>query len=161
MPGGDIFGFTSGTVVGNPGDCGVAFEFSGRAVRPMVACTGTPKTQFAQPSSTTFSVALSPFITYHHIRNVTDLEDQPHPVRRSLRRVELSSSREARRCRRATFSIEPRWARVDGTRVSADGIFRRIQTVRMWCSSPIGSLRCREPQLRRPFRKTDGDPLGE
>jgi hypothetical protein len=122
VPGGDIFGFTSGTDVGEPGDCGVAFEYSGRAGKADGSYwAGTLKTQFGATIADNFSVALSPFVTHHRIRGVTDLDDASQTRfdgfsgEASYRFIERSAGNPVA----ATFSLEPRWARVDGTGGSA------------------------------------------
>jgi hypothetical protein len=118
VPGGDIFGFTSGTDVGERGDCGLAFEYSGRAGKADGSYwAGTLKTQFSATLADNFAVALSPFVTHHRIRGVTDLDDA-NQIRfdgfsgeASYRFIERSAGNPIA----ATVSMEPRWARVDGT----------------------------------------------
>ena len=118
VPSGAIFGFTSGTGVGEPGDCGVAFEYSGRVGKTDGSYRrGTLETQFGATIADNVSVTLSPFFISHHIRNVTDLDD--------LNRIQFDGlsgkvryrflERSARMPLAATFSVEPRWARVAGT----------------------------------------------
>lgn len=118
VPSGSIFGFTSGTGVGIPGDCGVAFEYSGRAGKTDGSYRrGALETQFGATIADNVSITLSPFFISHHIRNVTDLDDL-----KQTRFDGLSGKvryrfleRSARMPLAATFSVEPRWARVAGT----------------------------------------------
>jgi hypothetical protein len=116
MPGGDIFGFTNPTDVGNPGDRGVAFELSNRAgKRAGSYWSPTLKTQFSFTPEENFSVALSPWVTAHRIRDVPTLED-----RTATRFDGFSGEVSYRFIQRtatnpiaATVSVEPRAARVD------------------------------------------------
>jgi hypothetical protein len=127
VPGGDIFGFTSPTDVGEMGDRGVALELSNRAgKRDGRYWAPTVKTQFSYTLADDFAIALSPFVTAHRIRNVPDLED-----RTSTRFDGFSGEIAYRFIPRsetnplaATFSMEPRIARVDaltGERVRSYG----------------------------------------
>jgi hypothetical protein len=127
VPGGDIFGFTSPTDVGDPGDRGIAFELSNRAgKRAGSYWSPTLKTQFSFTPEENVSVALSPWVTAHHIRDVPTLED-----RDSTRFDGFSGEVSYRFLERtpanpfaATISMEPRIARVDpvsGERVRAYG----------------------------------------
>ncbi|MBM3528816.1 MAG: hypothetical protein FJX62_12055 [Alphaproteobacteria bacterium] len=118
VPGGDIFGFTSPTDVGSPGDCGLAFEYSGREGKADGRYwAGTLKTQFSATIAENVAVALSPFVSHHRIRNVTGLDDLERTRfdgisgEVSWRFLERSAANRVA----ATFSMEPRWARVDGT----------------------------------------------
>ena len=75
VPGGDIFGFTSPTDVGETGDRGVALELSNRAAkRDGRYWSPTLKTQFGYTLADDFAIALSPFVTAHRIRKVPDLD---------------------------------------------------------------------------------------
>lgn len=118
VPGGDLFGFTSPTDVGSPGDCGIAVEFSGHAGKADGRYdAGTLKTQFGATITDNLAVAVSPFVTYHRIRGVTGL-DGLNGIRFDGLSGELSYrllERSAANRIAATFSVEPRWARVDGT----------------------------------------------
>ena len=127
VPGGDIFGFTSPTDVGNKGDSGVAFELSNRAgKREGSYWSPTLKTQFSHTLADNFAVAFSPFLTGHRIREVPDLEDRTRVQfdgfsgEIAYRFVERSETNPVA----ATFSMEPRIARVDaltGERVRSYG----------------------------------------
>ena len=165
VPGGDIFGFTSGTDVGSPGDCGVAFEFSGRAGKADGSYrTGTLKTQFGATIADNLSIALSPFVTYHHIRNVTDLEDLSRTRfdglsgELSYRFIERSAAMPLA----ATFSIEPRWARVDGT--SGVGVTAYSAEFKLFLDAVLVADRlfgAVNLNYAPAIQKTDDDPLGE
>src|SRR5918998_3307278 len=77
VPGGDIFGFTSPTDVGETGDRGLAFELSNRAgKRGGDYWSPTLKTQFSYTLADNFAIAVSPFFTGHRIRQVPDLDDR-------------------------------------------------------------------------------------
>ena len=127
VPGGDIFGFTSPTDVGNPGDRGIAFELSNRAgKREGSYWSPTLKTQFSFTPAENFAVALSPWVTAHRIRDVPTLEN-----RTSTRFDGFSGEVSYRFIQRtsmnpvaATVSVEPRVARADpltGERTRAYG----------------------------------------
>jgi hypothetical protein len=74
VPGGDIFGFTSPTDVGSPGDKGLAFETTTRfGKRGGSYIAPTLKNQFSATISENLSLAVSPFITGHRIRAVPGL----------------------------------------------------------------------------------------
>jgi hypothetical protein len=116
VPGGDIFGFTSPTDVGNPGDRGIAFELSGRAgKREGSYWSPTLKTQFSFTPTENFAVALSPWATGYHIRGVPTLENRTatrfdgFSGEVSYRFVERTRTNPVA----ATVSIEPRIARAD------------------------------------------------
>ena len=117
IPGGDIFGFTSPTDVGSPGDRGVAFELTNRVAKPGGGTYWSPtlKTQFSGTVAENLAVAISPFVTGHRIRSVPDLND-----RSSLQFDGVSGEIAYRFLERtptnqlaATVSVEPRAARVD------------------------------------------------
>jgi hypothetical protein len=127
VPGGDIFGFTSPTDVGETGDRGLALELSGRAgKRGGSYWSPTLKTQLSYTLADNFAIALSPFVTAHRIREVPDLDN-----RTSTRFDGFSGEIAYRFIERsptnpyaATFSMEPRIARVDaltGERVRSYG----------------------------------------
>jgi hypothetical protein len=127
VPGGDIFGFTSPTDVGEKGDRGLALELSNRAgKRDGRYWSPTLKTQFSYTLTDNFAIALSPFVTAHRIREVPDLDN-----RTSTRFDGFSGEIAYRFIERsqtnpfaATFSMEPRIARVDaltGERVRSYG----------------------------------------
>ena len=116
IPGGDIFGFTSSSDTGNPGDRGIAFETSSRAGRDSGAYWFTTlKTQMSATIAPNLSVAISPFVTLLSIRNSAlynpagraEFDGVSGEVTwRFLERGQLPIA--------AALSIEPRYARVDG-----------------------------------------------
>jgi hypothetical protein len=116
IPGGDMFGFTSPTDVGNPGERGIAFELSSRAgKRAGSYWSPTLKTQFSFTLEDNVALALSPWVTAHRIREVPTLED-----RTATRFDGFSGEVSYRFIQRthanpvaATISIEPRMSRVD------------------------------------------------
>jgi hypothetical protein len=116
VPSGDIFGFTTPSDVGSPGDCGIAFELSGRAGKTDGRYhAGTLRIQYSATLVENFAIAVSPFATYHAIAHATDLDDR-HQTRFdgisgeiSYRFIKRSSASPVA----ATLSFEPRWARVD------------------------------------------------
>jgi hypothetical protein len=127
VPGGDIFGFTSPTDVGEKGDRALALELSNRAgKRDGSYWSPTLKNQFSYTPAENFAIALSPFVTAHRIRGVPDIDD-----RTSARFDGFSGEVSYRFLERtptnpyaATVSMEPRIARVDaltGERVRSYG----------------------------------------
>ena len=125
VPGGDIFGFTDPTDVGDKGDRGLALELSNLAgKRDGRYWSPTLKTQIGYTPADNFAIALSPFVTAHRIREVPDLDN-----RTSTRFDGFSGEVAYRFIERsrtnplaATVSVEPRIARVDavsGERVRA------------------------------------------
>ena len=116
LPGGDLFGFTSPTDVGDRGDRGIAFELSSRAgKRAGSYWSPTLKTQFSFTPAENIGVALSPWVTAHRIRGVPTLEN-----RTSTRFDGFSGEVAYRFVERtptnpfaATIAAEPRVARVD------------------------------------------------
>jgi hypothetical protein len=117
IPGGDIFGFTSSSDTGSPGDRGVAFETTSRFSRDSGSYWFTTlKTQFATTLAPNLSVAFSPFTTFMSIQNSAlynpangRTEFDGFSGEATWRFLERGPSGIA-----AALSIEPRWARVDG-----------------------------------------------
>ncbi len=138
VPGGDLFGFTSPTDIGDPCSWALASEHSGRAgKRDGHYWMLTSKTQLAYTYSDRVAFAFSGFTTYANWSNVTVAQDallgegDGVDVSR-LRRLQfdgLSGEIALRLLKRApgqpfalTVSMEPRWSRVDGlTGWRADG----------------------------------------
>jgi hypothetical protein len=117
LPGGDIFGFTSPTDVGAPGDRAVAAETTIRTGKPgggRYVAVGT-KYQVGFTPVENVGLALSAFTAGHRIADVPDLED-----RRRFAFDGLSGEALFRVLPRnadgvaATIAIEPRWSRIDG-----------------------------------------------
>src|SRR3954471_5885723 len=70
MPGGDLFGFTSPSDVGERGDRGVAFELSNRAgKRAGRYCSATLNKQVSFTAAKNFGLAVWPWVTAHRIRD--------------------------------------------------------------------------------------------
>jgi hypothetical protein len=117
VPGDDIFGFTTPTDVGNPGDTGFANENDGR-VGKRAGSYGAANTryEFGHTVAKDWWVGISAFGTYNHARNVPDIAD--------INRVAFDGSsfeimhRLVRRSQASPFALaiamEPRWARIDG-----------------------------------------------
>ncbi len=116
VPGGDIFGFTSPTDVGDPGDTGLALETTTRiGKRSGTYVSPTLKTQVSRTIAPNLALAFSPFVTGHRIRSVPDLGD-----RSSVRFDGFSGEVSYRFLERtgtnplaATVSVEPRLSLVD------------------------------------------------
>jgi hypothetical protein len=116
VPGGDIFGFTDPTDVGDKGDRGLALELSNLAgKRAGRYWSPTLKTQIGYTLADNFAIALSAFVTAHRIRNVPDLDNRTSTRfdgfsgEVAYRFIERSQSNPLA----ATVSVEPRIARVD------------------------------------------------
>lgn len=117
VPGNDIFGFTSPTDVGNPGDIGFANENDGRVGKREGAYrTLNAKYELGLTTAPDWWVAASLFASHNRARSVPDLTD--------INRVGfdgLSFEIEHRIVKRTqtnplavSVSMEPRWARIDG-----------------------------------------------
>jgi len=165
VPGDDIFGFTNATDVGNPGDCGISFEYSGAAGKADGRYGwGTLKTEFSATVADNLWVALSSFVTHHRISNVTGLDDLNRTRfdglsgELSYRFIERSAANRVA----ATFSVEPRWARVDGT--SGAGVtaysaeFKLFVDTVLWADRLYAALNL---NYAPATQKIDNDPLGE
>ena len=118
VPGDDIFGFTSPTDLGKPGDTAVGLENDGRiGKRDGRYGVLTQKLEFSRTITENFWTAFSVFSASQSIRNVTAA-----PVDRSLFQFDGISTefayklidRSARNPFAATVSVEPRWGRIDG-----------------------------------------------
>jgi hypothetical protein len=164
VPGDDIFGFTSPTDVGNPGDCGIALEYSGAAGKTGGRyLTGTLKTEFSATVAENVLVAVAPFVTHHHIRNVPGLDDLSR-VRFDGFSAELSYrfiERSAANPVAATFSVEPRWARVDGG--SGLGVTAYSAELKLFVDSVVVAERlfaAVNVAYTPGTQKLDADPLG-
>ncbi len=116
-PGGDIFGFTSPTDVGNKGEYSFANEFDGRLQkRDGTYRAFSNKTEFGYTFTENFWLGGSAFLSAHHIRGVPDLDDLSEinfdglSFQPMLRLIERSASNPFA----LAISAEPRWARIDG-----------------------------------------------
>ncbi len=116
VPGGDIFGFTSATDVGNVGDKGLALENDGSyGRRDMRSRVVTQKLEFSRTFAPNWSYAASLFGAWSNIKNSTDFDNRntynfdgmSMEVRHRF--IERSASNPFA----FTFAIEPRWGRVD------------------------------------------------
>lgn len=126
VPGGDIFGFTSPTDIGDPCGWALAEEITGGAgKRDGSYLALTSKTQFAYTWSDRLAFAFSPFVSYNRWSNVTAIQDllaEDGAVVSGLNRTVfdgLSGEIAYRVLARSpgqpfavTLSAEPRWARV-------------------------------------------------
>jgi hypothetical protein len=165
VPGDDIFGFTSPTDVGNPGDCAIAFEFSGAAGRSSGRYhTGTLKTEFSATIAENVFVAVSPFVTYHHIRGVDGFDDLSRARFDGLsgelgyRFIERSANNPVA----ATFSVEPRWARLDVDNGSGLGVTAYLVELKLFLDSVIVAERLYAAinlNYAPAIQKFDNDPL--
>lgn len=165
VPGGDIFGFTSGTDVGSPGDCGVAFEYSARAGKADGRYfSGSLKVQFGATIADNLAVAISPFVTHHHVSNVAGLGDIDKlgfdglSGEISYRFIERGAGRPVA----ATFSMEPRWARIDGT--SGEGVTAYAVEFKLFLDTVLIAERLYAAlnlNYAPAMQRADNDPLGE
>jgi hypothetical protein len=115
VPSGDIFGFTTPTDVGSPGDKDITLETTTRlGKRGGTYWSPTLKTQMGGTIANNVWLGLSPFVTGHRIRSVPDLDDRSQlrfdgfsgeVIYRFLERTQTNPLA-------AAFSIEPRVARV-------------------------------------------------
>jgi hypothetical protein len=121
----DIFGFTTPSDVGSPGERSIAFEMtSGLGRRGGLYWSPIFSGELSYTIARNLSVSLSSFVTEHRIRSVPDLDDraQVHfdglSGEISYRFLERSQANPFA----ATLSVEPRAARVEadsGQRVGA------------------------------------------
>jgi hypothetical protein len=128
VPGGDLFGITSGTDIGDPCSWAMAVEFTGRAgKRDGRYLAVSEKTQFTYTYNDRFAFAFSPFITHNNWANVTVAQDALADIgiaATSLNRTQFDGfsgevfyralARGPNQPVAVTLSMEPRWARVDG-----------------------------------------------
>lgn len=136
VPGGDIFGFTSPTDIGDPCSWSFASEWSGRAGRRDGSyLVLSDKNQLSYTYSDRIAFAFSGFANYTRWNNVTVARDAlaaEGVFINSLDRLQfdgISGEVAIRLLRRTpgqpfavTVSAEPRWSRVDGlTGYRADG----------------------------------------
>jgi hypothetical protein len=118
VPGDDIFGFTSPTDVGNPGDSGFANENDGRFGKGQGSYRAlNTKYEFSRTVAEGWWMAGSLFGAYYRAENVPGVNDINHTDFDGL-----SFETEHRVVNRSvgqpfavSLSIEPRWSRLDGT----------------------------------------------
>ena len=116
FPGGDIFGFTSATDVGNPGDKGLALENDGSyGRRDMRSRVLTQKLEFSRTFAPNWAYAASLFGAWSSIKNSGDFNDRTaynfDGISMEVRHRFIERS--ATNPFAFTFAIEPRWGRVD------------------------------------------------
>jgi hypothetical protein len=165
VPGDDIFGFTDPTDVGSPGECGFAFEFDGAAGKGHGRyLTGTLKKEFGTTVADNLAVAVAAFTTYHNIRGVPELDDLDRARfdgfsgEVAYRFIERSALNPVA----ATFAMEPRWARLDGTsgaRVTAYSVeFKLFVDTVLVAERLYAALNL---TYAPGTQKLDSDPLGK
>ena len=117
VPGDDIFGFTSPTDIGNPGDTAVANENDGRyGKRDGRYFALNQKVELSRTLTPDWWIAGSFFMAHNNIRDVTGLAD----INRyqfdglSFEIARKLINRSAANPFAVTLSVEPRWGRVDG-----------------------------------------------
>jgi hypothetical protein len=127
VPGGDLFGITSPTDIGDPCSWAFATEFTGHfGKRDGSYFVVTDKNQFTYTYSNRIAFAFSPFVTYHDWSNVTASRDALNSVgiaANSVNRLQFDGlsgeifyrvlARSPGQPVAITLSSEPRWARVD------------------------------------------------
>jgi hypothetical protein len=123
--GGDIFGFTTPSDVGNPGERGIAFDLtSGLGKRGGLFWSSALSTELSRTVARNLSITVSSFAAGHRIRSVPELDDRSQ-VRFDAVSTEISYrflERSRTNPLAATISVEPRVARVEadtGNRVNA------------------------------------------
>ncbi len=117
VPGGDIFGITSPTDVGDKGDYGIANEFDGRLQKRdgSYRAFGN-KTELGYTFADNWWMGASVVFSSFHIRGVPDLDDLSKTDfdGLSFKLIHRMIERSATNPFALSFSAEPRWARLDG-----------------------------------------------
>ncbi len=139
VPGGDLFGFTNATDVGDAGAKGVAFETTtrigktggGRFVVP------TLKTQFSWTPIEDTQLALSPFVSMFHAHSVPGIANRSFVGLDgfSAEATHRFISRSNDRAIAVTGSAEARWAKIDGT--TGSGTDARSLTLKLFIDRAI------------------------
>ena len=116
VPGDDIFGFTSPSDTGNPGERSFSLESTSRIGRDGgLYVTPSVKIEFGYAIVDNLWVAISPFVTNYRIRDLPGINDLSRTrfdglstelIWRFLPRTDYGLA--------ASFSAEPRWAQLDG-----------------------------------------------
>lgn len=117
VPGGDLFGFTDATDTGDPGDKGLSFEWTGLfGKREGFYRAQALKTEFGVTPAENLFTAFSFFAARHNISGVPDFDNINRIAFDGLSTEIMYRflTRSAGQPVAAAFSIEPRWARVDG-----------------------------------------------
>ncbi len=117
VPGGDIFGFTSGTDVGKVGDRGIALENSGAYGISNGRWRGlSQKLEFSGTFVENWSFAASLFGVWSSLKTSSDFPDRTAynfdgvSVEARYRAIERTATNPFA----VTLAIEPRWSRIDG-----------------------------------------------
>jgi hypothetical protein len=117
VPGGDIFGFTSGTDVGKVGDRGIAVENSGAYGISNGRWRGlSQKLEFSGTFVEDWSFAASLFGAWSSLKNSSDFPNRTTynfdgvSVEARYRAIERTATNPFA----VTLAIEPRWSRLDG-----------------------------------------------
>jgi hypothetical protein len=117
VPGDDIFGFTSPSDIGNPGDAAIANENDGRLGKIDGRYRAlNQKVEFSRTLSEKWWGAASFFTAYNHARNVTGIADVDRyqfdgfSFEIAYKLLDRSPTNPFG----VTLTVEPRWGRVDG-----------------------------------------------
>jgi hypothetical protein len=114
FPGGDIFGFTSATDVGNVGDKGLALENDGSyGRRDMRSRVLTQKLELSRTFAPNWAYAASLFGAYSSFKDSGTSRETYHFDGMSMEVRHRFIERSATNPFAFTFAIEPRWGRVD------------------------------------------------
>ncbi len=114
VPGGDIFGFTSATDVGNVGDKGLALENDGSyGRRDMRSRVLTQKLELSRTFAPNWSYAASLFGAWTSFKDNADSRTVYNFDGMSMEVRHRFIERSATNPFAFTFAIEPRWGRVD------------------------------------------------
>jgi len=114
VPGGDIFGFTSATDVGNVGDKGLALENDGSyGRRDMRSRVLTQKLELSRTFAPNWSYAASLFGAWSSYKDNTDSRTAYNFDGMSMEVRHRFIERSTTNPFAFTFAIEPRWGRVD------------------------------------------------
>lgn len=118
VPGDDIFGFTSPSDVGKPGDHGIAIENSFRlGKRDGNYGALSTKLEYGRTLATDFWLGVSAFGSWHDMRGVSSIGADLSRVQFDGFSTEIAyrfMPRSDRHPFAATLAFEPRWARIDG-----------------------------------------------
>lgn len=117
VPGDEIFGFTSPSDIGQPGDTGFASENDGRlGKRDGRYSALNQKFEFSRAIAGNWWIAGSFFLAHNHSVNVTGVADigRSNFDGLSFEIAHKIIERSAGNPFAVTLSVEPRWSRVDG-----------------------------------------------
>ncbi len=117
VPGDDIFGFTSPSDIGKPGDSALALENDGRfGKRDGTYGVLTQKLEYSRTLTDSLAVAVSVFGAYHNLKNVTVQPDNRNSYQFDGLSTEVAYrvlERSAKNPFGVTVSLEPRWGMRD------------------------------------------------